>query len=272
MMTPERFAAITAAAAAAGPARGTGAAPGSASATPGSPAPAAAPEPPAPSVDAVLSKYFDAVGGRAALDAMPPTIAKAALQNVGTPLKADITIDRQGDKFLVGFQVPPATQVRLGFDGRDAWAATGPTVIDAGDRTLQRIQSYVVTLLSPHVLAAYRNLTAEPPRTLRLSPTAAPVAVNVLTGSMWTDAAEHLYFDATTGLLLRRAITTRVALGGVLEDWVDYADYQPFEGARVPRLITQTTSSLITTFTITVITRSAAGDEARFARPKGGGD
>jgi hypothetical protein len=94
----------------------------------------------------------------------------------------------------------------------------------------------------------------------------------VLTGSMWTDAAEHLYFDATTGLLLRRAITTRVALGGVLEDWVDYADYQPFEGARVPRLITQTTSSLITTFTITVITRSAAGDEARFARPKGGGD
>jgi hypothetical protein len=263
MMTAERIASIAAARIAAPPA------------TPspnGVPAAASALEPPAPSVDAVLTKYFDAIGGRSAIDALPASVETAVLANLGAPIKADVTMDRHAGKFLVAIQVQQATQVaRIGFDGTSAWVTDGTTVVDASEATFQKIESYVSSILSTRVRNAYENLSAEKPQTLKIGAGAAPVAVNVLAGSQWPDVVERLYFDAATGLLVRRAIATHTALGGVLEAWVDYSDYQPFAGVRQPRVITQTTPNLITTMTVTDMKLSSATDDARFARPKIGG-
>jgi hypothetical protein len=93
----------------------------------------------------------------------------------------------------------------------------------------------------------------------------------VLTGSLWPDVVERLYFDAATGLLLRRSCTTHVALGGAIEEWFDYSDYQSFGSIKVPRVVTQTTWSIITTVTISNITSGTSGDDARFSKPKSGG-
>jgi hypothetical protein len=263
MMTAERIASIAAA---------RGAAPPATPAPNGVPAAAPALEAPAPSVDAVLTKYFDALGGRSAIDAMPASVETALLENLGAPIKADLTMDRHAGKFLVAVQVQQATQVaRIGFDGTSAWVSNGTTVTDAPEATFQRIDAYVSSILSTRVRNAYKDLSADKPQTLKFGTGAAPVAVNVLAGSQWPDVAERFYFDAATGLLVRRAVATRTALGGVLETWVDYGDYQPFAGVMQPRVITQTTPNLITTMTVRDIKVSSSTDDARFSRPRTGG-
>jgi hypothetical protein len=268
MMTPERWAPIAAAVTAA-----------AARSAPGTRAPTPAPNPvgepadvPAPTVDAVLEQYFAAVGGRAAVNALPATLTSATMMNVGTPQKLDFVVDRHGAKFVTTISVPQAPQAqRLGFDGSSAWMTTGAAVTDAPARTYQRLELLSSPTLSPDVLKAYANLKAERPTTLRLTLSAAPTKVNVLVGSLWPGVLEHLYFDATTGLLVRRECTTRIALGGELVDWYDYGDYEAFAGVKVPRSITQTTSTLISTMTVIEIKAAEATDEARFSRPKGSG-
>jgi hypothetical protein len=263
MMTAERIALIAAA---------RGAAPPATPAPNGVPAAVSALEAPSPSVDAVLTKYFDAIGGRSAIDAMPASVETAVLANLAAPIKADVTMDRHAGKFLVAIQVQQATQVaKIGFDGTSAWVTDGTTVVDASDAAFQKIESYVSSILSTRVGNAYKNLEAEKPQTLKIAAGAGAVAVNVLAGSQWPDVVERLYFDAATGLLIRRAIATHTALGGVLESWVDYSDYEPFANVKLPRVITQTTPNLITTMTVTDIKVSPATDDARFSRPKTGG-
>jgi len=262
MMTPERVAALVAARGAGAPAR---------PASPGAGGQPAA-DVPAPSVDVVLAKYFDAIGAAAAVDALPATVESGTIVNAGTPVKADMTIDRHGEKFVISIQVPgaPGAQ-RIGFDGAHAWLSGGPTVIDAPDRTFQKAQVYGIPVLPTSVRRQYANLAAERQQTIRLTPGAAPVTVNVLSGSQWQDVAERLYFDATTGLLLRRQWLTHVALGGTIEEWMDYDDYQPFAGVKLPRTITQTTATVRTTLTVTDIKNAPAADDSRFDRPKGPG-
>ena len=262
MMTPERVATLVAARGASAPAR---------PASPGAGGPPAG-DAPAPSVDAILAKYFDAIGGAAAVDALPATVESGTIVNAGTPVKADMTIGRHGEKFVISLQVQGAPGVqRIGFDGAHAWLGGGPTVLDAPDRTFQKAQVYGIPVFPTSVRRQFSNLASEHPQTIRLTPTAAPVTVNVLSGSQWQDVAERMYFDATTGLLLRRQWLTRVALGGTIEEWMDYDDYQPFAGVKLPRAVTQTTATVRTTLTVTDIKNAAESDDSRFDRPKGPG-
>ncbi len=272
MMTPERWAPLAAAITAAAARASSGGQPAAPGAPNTAPQPAPEPAPPAPATDAILAKYYDAVGGRAALDAMPATFTTAAIVNVDTPQKGEITIDRQAEKFIATIRVPPSPQVGIiGFDGKDGWTSNGTTVLDAQERALQRMQHYAGSVLTPGTFGSLGHLTAGSPTTLRVTPSASPVAVNVLVLNEGPDVVEHLYFDAATGLLLRRVLTTHVALGGTLEEWFDYADYQPFAGVRIPRSVTTTTSGVITSFTVTGLRASTTTDAARFARPKSGG-
>src|SRR5450432_262901 len=57
--------------------------------------------------------------------------------------------------------------------------------------------------------------------------------VNVLTGAALNGKRERLYFDAETGLLLRRITFTQTPIG-VIPEQTDYEDYRDVDGVKLP--------------------------------------
>ena len=55
----------------------------------------------------------------------------------------------------------------------------------------------------------------------------------VLSASAGAHAIERYYIDSASGLLLRRAIITTTLIGNI-PDQIDYSDYRPVDGVKVP--------------------------------------
>jgi len=98
-----------------------------------------------------------------------------------------------------------------------------------------------------------------------------PVPINgkdttVITGRAGV-ITEQFYFDAASSLLVRRIITTRTPLGSLREQ-VDYADYRPAGGVKVPFEIKRTNWDTLDTFKASDVKVNAPIDDARFVRPR----
>ncbi len=78
---------------------------------------------------------------------------------------------------------------------------------------------------------------------------------------------ETLSFDATTGLLLRRQITTRTPLNGALVETIDYSDYKDVAGVKTPFTIKRNNWNTLDTLTIVDVKPNASIDDARFVTP-----
>lgn len=264
LMTPDRFAAILKEAA-----EGRQGAPGPPGqpALPAGPAGSPAVEPAAPSVEFVINKYIDAVGGREALDHMPPWVISATRGNPGSPQALPVTIEQHGAKMRLSIQA-----AIVGFDGVSGWATVGGKTTDVEGFALHQLLRLVNLLPSPQLKDKYATLTAARPQSLPpVAPGGAAIDVNVLNASPWPDVVERLYFDAASGLLLRSVVTTSVALGGVLQEQYDYSDYRLVAGVKVAHLVTHTNFGAIDTMIVTDIKGSPATDDTRFAKPKGPG-
>jgi hypothetical protein len=79
---------------------------------------------------------------------------------------------------------------------------------------------------------------------------------------------ERLYFDAQTGLLLRR-ITSTTTIVGLIPEQVDYEDYRDVDGLKLPFTIriTAIDSFWSSTRKFTEIKLNTPVDETKFNKP-----
>ena len=68
---------------------------------------------------------------------------------------------------------------------------------------------------------------------------------------------------------MRRVITTRTPLAGVLREQIDYADYRSVDGVKIPFEIKRTNWNTLDTLKVSDAKVNAAINDARFAKPKG---
>ena len=80
---------------------------------------------------------------------------------------------------------------------------------------------------------------------------------------------ERFYFDAGSGLLVRRQITTRTPLNGPLTETFDYSMYRAVNGVMMAHTIKRNNWAVLDTFTVTDIKTNSAIDDSRFVKPKG---
>lgn len=260
-MTPAEAARVAEmrAARAGGPGRGEGA-PGMAAQARGR-GEATPAEPPKPSetIDQVIDKYLQALGGRAALDAaktrvMVGTATTRDLQTV--PIKVQ---EKSTGEFRMDVDTRPAPIVRA-TDGKAIWVQMGQNVRDAEGLQAQqatRLADFTVPL---NMKKHYENLT--PSRYGNIDGT----ETILVTGGVTPDVNEQLQFDRKNGLLLRRTILTRTAFGNLLEQ-VDYSDYRDVSGVKVPFQVRYATWNELLTEKFTDVTMNTPVDEAQFARP-----
>jgi hypothetical protein len=280
MMTPEQIAA--AAARQGGPgAGGPGGAPGGArpGGAPGAggPPPAGGQPgggrgqqgPPPPPLDDVLTKYIAALGGEAALAKLQSRVMSGTLTNRSGQASA-FTIEEKGMKYRETWQSQPAAVSRV-FDGTAGWVLIGDRALDLDGFLLRQALRGGDLGLPLQMKQRYQNLTAGRPTRIAGAPGTTPVDVNLISGSPYQYVTERFYFDTTTGLLVRRTVTTTATpatLRGNLTEQYDYADYRDVAGVKMPFSITRTNWNTLDTLKVVDVKPNASIDDARFSRPK----
>lgn len=218
-------------------------------------------EPPKPSetIDQVIDKYVQALGGRAALEAAKTRVmvGTATTRDRQTaPLKVQET---STGEFRMDLESRPAPIVRA-TDGKTIWVQMGQNVRDVEGLQAQqatRLADFTVPL---NMKKHYENLT--PSRYDNVDET----ETILVTGRVSPDVNEQLQFDRQSGLLLRRTILTRTAFGNLLEQ-VDYSDYRDAGGVKVPFQVRYTTWNEVLTEKFDDVKLNAPVDDAQFARP-----
>jgi hypothetical protein len=256
-----RMAADAARAGAAGPGADRGAAP-----------PQAGPggrgnQPPPPPVDDVINKYLDALGGQAAVAKVTARVTTGTITNRMKQSMA-FTIEEKGDKFHEAIASSPAPMA-IGFDGAAGWTQNGGQASDLTGFQLQMALRMADLGLPLHLKDRYTTVTAaRPSRLPAATPGAQGIAVNVLQGQTPAQyLTDSFYFDATTGLLVRRRIVTRTGLNGSLVEQFDYADYRDVNGVKMPFEITHSNWNTLDTFKVAGIKANTNISDGTFAKP-----
>ena len=270
MMTAEQLAALAAAPPPAG------AVPPPASAAPpagAAPPPGAAGQPgtgrgnAGPPIDEVLNKYLDALGGRPSLEKLQSRVTTGTFVTRGN-VSVPFTIEEKGSKYRETAQLASGAQI-IGFDGQAGWLLAGANAaIDLAGFPL-KLLTRLAELTRPLTFKdRYQNLQSTTAR-LTLSPGATPIDTNMIQGVPSPNVTERFYFDAGSGLLVRRQITTRTPLNGSLLETFDYSMYRAVNGVMMAHTIKRNNWASLDTFTITDIKTNIAIDDSRFMKPKG---
>jgi hypothetical protein len=222
---------------------------------------------PAPPIDDVLNKYVEALGGAAAVQKVQSRVVTGSYVT-RTNQAIPFTIDEKGNKYRETSTLPTTAQT-FGFDGSAGWTQTGTFITDLSGFQLQQLTRLNDLPRMLRIKEMYQNVTAGRPTTIpAATPGGTPIAVNLIQGQPAPQSTERLYFDVTTGLLLRRQITTQTPLNGRMTETFDYSDYKPVSGVMMPFKIKRNNWNTLDILTVTDVKVNVALDDAKFAKPK----
>lgn len=81
-------------------------------------------------------------------------------------------------------------------------------------------------------------------------------------------AAEKLYFDSQSGLLVRRDFERVTLDDGIILFEVDYEDFKDVEGVKVPFTVIRKTPDYALSYRFSEITFNVPIDDGKFAKPE----
>lgn len=231
-----------------------------ASATPGAPA-APSPTPALPSADEIFSKYIAAIGGQANIDKIKSRWLK------GTVAQPNGTVSFESsqsapDKFLITATTPTGAFER-GFNGTAGW--------EKGPRGVRQLSPMELAQLQASV-GLFRNIKLKEQFTsarVRGRDKIGERPVYVVVGNTADNRQERLFFDAETGLLLRR-ISYLTTLIGLIPEQIDFEDYRDVDGVKFPfsvRVSSIEVGNPISTRTFSEMKLNAPVDDAKFNMP-----
>jgi photosynthetic reaction center cytochrome c subunit len=250
---------------------GQGGAPGAAGR--GAP-PAAAAEPAAPalpSIDDVLAKYVQALGGEQALRKITSRTISGTRDNAGrneqdSPwTRATFELYEKAPNLQVmTVHAANGQTTATGFDGTSAWTQNANGVVaEANGTALARAQRAAnfyepLELKQEFTRMAVRGIAKVDGRD-------AYVVAAVPSG----DSVERLYFDTQTGLLVRRVMALQNVVANAPTQ-TDYLDYRTAGGVKYPSTIKISDvvgNPMYTVFRLTKVDVSAPVDASKFTKP-----
>jgi hypothetical protein len=235
--------------------------------------PAVPVKPALPTVDQILAKYVEALGGEQALRKVTGRVITGT-QYIPTgpggvvPTPAAVERYLKAPNLAVTVYKAPTYAIAQGFDGTTAWSqdqagrVTEPVKLDVG-RAARAADFYEpLNLKREYAQITVRGIE-------KVNGRDAYLVVGVPQG----DKPESLYFDTQTGLLLRKQTVLPTPIGDspFQMDFEDYRDTG--SGVKVPFLIHLNPSTARTelapnaTLRVTKVEDNVAIDNARFAKP-----
>ncbi|MDX6614174.1 MAG: photosynthetic reaction center cytochrome c subunit [Blastocatellia bacterium] len=202
-----------------------GAAPGNPAAA-GQPAATPAPTPAPPTVDQVLAKYIDAIGGAAAIDKMKTRLMRGTYTGVnGVALPFEI-YQKAPDKFYLNVTTPQGP-IERAFDGKLGWEKSSRGVNELGNPVLESLKAAFLFFQNIKLKEQFTQMRFGGRDQF------GDRAIIIVSGRTVGNKRERLFFDAVSGLLLRR-VTYTETLVGVIPEQIEFDDYRDVEGVKLP--------------------------------------
>jgi len=236
--------------------------------TPGGSTPSASPQaspaatPTLPSADEIFSKYAAALGGQAAIDKLKSRTTKGTVtQANGNSFQFELS-QAAPDKFYLLVTTPQGT-IERGFNGQVGWEKTARGVREVTGTELINFKA-ANGLFS---LLKLKEQYSKPPRVRKDK--LGDRDVYIVDGTTIENRRMRLYFDATSGLLLRRT-TTMPTMIGIIPDQIELEDYREADGLKFPftaRAATLEVGNPTSTRTFTELKLNVPVDDSKFNMP-----
>jgi outer membrane lipoprotein-sorting protein len=214
--------------------------------------------------DQILDKYIQALGGAAQLGRLTSVMAKGTYEGFDT-LSTKVPID-----ILASAPNQLATVVHTQngdsvttYDGKNGWIAAADKlmrVLPLAGGDLEGAAMDAALSFPARIKQDFQWRTGFPSVTIDDRP------VEVIQNAARGVTGVKLYFDRESGLLVRQVRFVDTAVG-VIPTQVDYSDYRPVAGVKVPfrRVITWTNGR--STIELSQVQPNVRIDAAQFARP-----
>jgi len=215
-----------------------------------------------PSADEIFSKYAAALGGQAAIDKLKSRTVKGTVtQANGNSYQFELS-QAAPDKFYLLVTTPQGT-IERGFNGQVGWEKTARGVREITGTELINFKA-ANGLFS---LLKLKEQYSKPPRVRKDK--LGDRDVYIVDGTTTENRRMRLYFDATSGLLLRRT-TTMSTMIGIIPDQIELEDYREMDGLKFPftaRAATLEVGNPSSTRTFTELKVNVPVDDSKFNMP-----
>jgi hypothetical protein len=179
-----------------------------------------------PSLDQILDRYEQALGSKAALMKITSRIMKGSRIGADGVLVPEEVYQKAPNKLLVITSYPDIV-FRSGFNGTSGWAKSSKGDSQVSNEQLAEIARDAESYGNTRIRELYSQMVVDGRATVgdREAFMISAVTRNGL--------SEKLFFDAQTGLLIRRYRETKTALGQ-FPTQTDYEDYREVDGIKLP--------------------------------------
>ena len=214
-----------------------------------------------PTPAALFAKYEQAIGGADALAKLTTRWDKYTTSNpVNGNSSSGETLKKAPDKVLATVNFQNGSNVNA-YDGANAWAKNQRGTQAITGPNLDQMK-FVANFWRDLKLSDRYQQSRPGPKTKVNGHDAYQVRGTV----KGTRNQEQLFFDADSGLLLRR-ITYRPSPLGAMPDQIDFEDWRTVDGVKVPFVLKTATPDSMSVRTYTDVKFNVPADDAKFAMP-----
>ena len=235
----------------------------------GAAAPAASPTaqaspsatPALPTADQIFSKYIAAIGGQANIDKIKSRVLKGSTAQANGTVNFDVW-QAAPDKFYIVASTPTGAFER-GFNGSVGWEKGPRGIRDLGAAEVAQLQNSLGLLRHINLKQQFTSTRVRPGEKINDRPT------YMIIGTTAGNTQERLYFDAETGLLLRRIAYLSTVIG-LVPDQLDFEDYRDVDGVKMPFTIRVSATDMgnpVSVRSFSEMKLNATVDESKFNKP-----
>jgi len=206
-----------------------------------------------PSLEEVIDKYVQAVGGATALNAVTSRVVKGTLDVVGVSRGGTFeTYIVAPNKALSIMQPGPKETVKVGYNGRIGWMQTPTGVRTLKGADLDAVQNDSDFFRILNLKSAYAKLTLVGKSKIGYRD------VYVIDMQPASGTADRLFVDAATYLPVRM---------NTMRAEIYYDDWREVDGLKLPYMITHSLQKRTMTLTVKEIKSNLPVDAKIFERP-----
>jgi outer membrane lipoprotein-sorting protein len=217
-----------------------------------------------PTVDQIIDKYVQAVGGKAAVEKQNSRVGKGTLELPSFGASGSLELYAKApNKTLSVINIEGFGLVQQGFSGTVGWSSDP----QSGLRELSGSELAAAKLDAEF----YRDIKLKelyPKMELKGKEKIASGDAYVIIATPASGSPDTMYFDAQSGLLVRQD-GKRESPQGILNVQVLFEDYKDVDGVKMPFTIKQNSDAVSFIIKLNEVKHNVAIDDAKFNKPAG---
>lgn len=215
-----------------------------------------------PTVDQIIDKYVQAVGGKEAFGKLSSRVRKGTLEIVGTPIKgATETYEKGPNKKMTKTTLPDMGSIQQGYDGKSGWRLDPNTGLndarggELADLAFDSEFNREIRMKELYPSLEFKGVQKVNGRDAYL-----------LLGTPAGQEPEKLYFDTQSGLLVRQDVVHETA-GDKATFEVYFDDYREVDGVKIAFAERQSAPEFVITIKYQSVQHNIPIDDAIFSKP-----